>query len=464
MNSNSNSIGVGEFINPNPGIYFGDRNESFKTMILNVLKKYKVKKSIRDILTTEENLTLYGCAFTSDTADINNNYEVYEQLGDVSCNKALVSYFYTIFPFLKKREGVKVVARLRINYASKDTFAEIAEKLGFLPYISASYYTLEKERKSLLEDVFEAFIGVTESIIDDYYREKGLIGIGYACIYKIITGIFETKDISLDYSKLYDAKTRLKEVFDMYKNNIGNAVYEERKNDNKETKIKIFMQLGNDKKILSESQSTHLNKSEIEQVASEIAINKLRELGYEKKVSRFYNEIKCKERVKFELKNGEGGEGGEGGSEKNEDKNEDKTTKEILREEKRKIILNVIENKPSNINNLYFTFGKSKYRNKNNYKSTILSHFCKLKDFIGMRECIKFKSDINCVDTESMTCIDYLIIGCKNLSKKEITKLSKIMKMLENNFNISKNVYDNYYKYLLEIFPNKFEDFNINII
>ena len=63
--------------------------------------------------------------------------QIKKQMGDLTINKFIVNYSYKRFPQLKCTEGVKVVARLRINYGSRQSFSEIAEKLGIWNYISA---------------------------------------------------------------------------------------------------------------------------------------------------------------------------------------------------------------------------------------------------------------------------------------------------------------------------------------
>lgn len=119
-------------------------------------------------------------------------------------------YFYDRFPQLNCPAGVAVIARLKIVYASKNSFQDIAEKLGFWPYIKASQNEKDQKRKSLLEDVFEAFIGATQQILDDEYE----LGFGFTIVCRILKGIFDEIPISLEYEELYDAKTRLKEYFD----------------------------------------------------------------------------------------------------------------------------------------------------------------------------------------------------------------------------------------------------------
>ena len=147
-------------------IYIGPRDKEFETLIRNILKTGKLQTKYINILMTPANMTLFGQAFTASSADPVQNFEVFEQLGDLSANKFIVSYMYDRFPQLNCSEAVKIVARLRINYGAKQSFFKIAQNLGFWPYISASVEQRSRQMRPLLEDVFEAFIGVTEYIID----------------------------------------------------------------------------------------------------------------------------------------------------------------------------------------------------------------------------------------------------------------------------------------------------------
>jgi len=194
---------------------------------MGLLQRGKLKPKYIDILTNESAMKYYGYAFTAASADSLNNYERFEQIGDVSANKFIVWYAYRRFPQLDCTSGVKVVARLRINYGAKETFAPLAEKLGFWDYISAASEGTKKNtkyrdrhKKDLLEDTFEAFIGCTEYLLDKGYRT----GVGYAIVYDILKSIFDDLDISLRFEDLFDAKTRLKETFDMFQE-LGELVY-----------------------------------------------------------------------------------------------------------------------------------------------------------------------------------------------------------------------------------------------
>ena len=77
-----------------------------------------------------------------------------------------------------------------------------------------------RDKKDLLEDTLEAFIGCTEYLLDKAYRP----GVGYAIVYDILSDIFDEIPISLRFEDLYDAKTRLKETFDTFPE-IGHWAY-----------------------------------------------------------------------------------------------------------------------------------------------------------------------------------------------------------------------------------------------
>jgi dsRNA-specific ribonuclease len=195
---------------PKTTVLMGLRDESFKAMLINIFKMGKISPKYFDILTNENSMREYEKVFTSSGADPKNNYQVYEILGDSTANKCIVWYFYRRFPQLHCPDGVKVIARLKINYVGKKEFASIGEGLGFFNYITATVEEKTFKKISLLEDVFEAFIGLTEYLLDSHFQ----IGVGYSIVYEIFESIFDKKEISLKYEDLYDAKTRVKEFFD----------------------------------------------------------------------------------------------------------------------------------------------------------------------------------------------------------------------------------------------------------
>jgi dsRNA-specific ribonuclease len=203
-------------------IFTGNRGARFQKLIRGLLKRGKLSEKNLDLYTNEESMKVYAQAFTAASADEDVNYEMYEQLGDVTANKFIVWYMYRRFPQLKHPLGVKVVARLRINYGARQTFSQLGERLGFWDFISASVEDRGRKKKDLLEDCVESFIGATEMLID----MNSSIGVGNAVAYNILKSVFDEIDISLEYEDLYDAKTRIKELFDFNKDTLGKLKYE----------------------------------------------------------------------------------------------------------------------------------------------------------------------------------------------------------------------------------------------
>ena len=269
-------------------IFEAPRDISFTNFLRNLLKKGKLKEKYINILLDKDSLKEYSNAFTSDTADELNNYEIYEQLGDLAINKFIVHYMYNRFPILKKSaKYVKIVARLRINYGSKQTFFDIAQNLGFWNFITASDQERSTKMKSLCEDTFESFIGVTESLLDSKIRN----GVGYAIVYDILSSIFDDIYISLKYEDLFDNKTRLKELFDHFgKDAVGTLEYVDTKDMT--TKIStsiIYQNLGFSKIQLG--QGSAALKADAQQRAAQNALAKLKNMGYVKPVDEIYKEI-----------------------------------------------------------------------------------------------------------------------------------------------------------------------------
>ena len=189
------------------------------------------------------------------------------------------------FPKLLCSQGVKVVARLRINYGAKQSFSSIAESLGFWNFITASEEERGRCKKPLLEDVFEAFIGATEYLID----MKILECVGYSVIHNILQNLFDKIPISLKYEDLYDSKTRLKELFDFYGSDVlGILKYDCVKNiEEKITYATVTRFIGNQQIILGEGAASL--KIDAEQKAAAKAIESLKRKGFTKPVPEIYS-------------------------------------------------------------------------------------------------------------------------------------------------------------------------------
>jgi dsRNA-specific ribonuclease len=200
-------------VNDQSPIRRGVRGPEFKDFISRMVARGKLTEKYIDILSSDESMRVYEIAFTSASADPDNSYEILELLGDVTCNRSLLWYFQRkFFPNLSSKENVKILARMKIVYASKNVFSPIALRAGFLKFISAREEDFKYNFKSLCEDALEAFFGATEHLLDINIRN----GVGGAICYDILASFLDEMVFETTYDKLLDNITRLKELGDAH--------------------------------------------------------------------------------------------------------------------------------------------------------------------------------------------------------------------------------------------------------
>jgi len=222
--------------------------------------------------------------------DKQRNYEWFEIMGDSTLNKCIVWYVSRRFPILQNAEGVKVIARLKINMVSKKKFSEIAQSIGMDRFVRYDVNELPAYNSialhSMMEDVFEAFFGATEWLVDKLVEP----GAGYGICYAIIAKILDRTEISLDYNDLYDAVTRLKETFDICKTRLpGTIRYENRREDH--TQFVTVLHVGpNGTSVLGRGQAHTLD--EAKQIAAGKAILLLEKRGISKPIPPYYLKIR----------------------------------------------------------------------------------------------------------------------------------------------------------------------------
>ena len=197
-------------IQKDPTPCLGKRGSEFRKFIEGLLAKGNMKQKYIDLLTDAESMDVYTQVFTHISIDPIGNYERFEILGDVTCNKFLVWYFSRRFPKLFSTAGVKILAELKIKHGSKVMLAPISRENGFVPFISAIKGEFDTSETSLCEDVFEAFIGATEFLLDTRIR----FGVGYAICYNILKVLLDDKHIGITYQELHPPISRVKELFD----------------------------------------------------------------------------------------------------------------------------------------------------------------------------------------------------------------------------------------------------------
>ncbi len=272
-------------------IYFGSRDKDFVETILSFLARGKLRQEYIRLLTDDESMKVWSMVLTAKSADPVNNYELYETLGDGVANNALVYYLVRRFPQINCPDGVPVLARLKINLVSKDTYRQLnSEHLGFWPFISASVEMRNTKMKQLLEDTFEAAMGALVLLVDAKIRQ----GAGAAIAYNIIESLFDRMEISLAFEDLVDAKTRLKETVDAFKSvgpvvngrpmpPLGEVVYRNQRNAmtkmHSVSAVRLESRNGRPLETVLGTGSAHILK-DAEQHAAKMALDRLKAMGY----------------------------------------------------------------------------------------------------------------------------------------------------------------------------------------
>ena len=198
-------------------------NPNFKIFIISLLERLDLNHQSLANFTDEESMIEFSRAFTHKTWSKTFNYERYEFLGDTIINDAVAHYISLTFPHI---QNVAWMTRIKHTLISKKYLASLAHKAKFLdfirygeelkPILSGSYEkanaTLNKEYLSILEDVFEAFIGALRDIVD----KKTVDGIGGIIARQMVHTFLDKKTIPVAYDDIFDPKSRLKEIYDKY--------------------------------------------------------------------------------------------------------------------------------------------------------------------------------------------------------------------------------------------------------
>jgi len=237
-------------------------NPEFISMIRNILsKRARLPDEYIKAITTQSNMKELEVAFThpSFNPTSNSNYEFYEFIGDSTVNKCIVWYCKRRFPRLHNEKGVQKFSQLKANLVSKRSLSSLADTIHFWKYIRMSVEIQKRDKRKVLEDVFEAFIGCLENIIDQSINMHS----GYGVCYTIISTILEGITISLKETDLKGPKTRLKEIFDKSRT-LNNLVYEvvENKKENNMFKVQSVGIIDGIRVIMGHGQSNIKRQAE----------------------------------------------------------------------------------------------------------------------------------------------------------------------------------------------------------
>ena len=461
----------------NTGIHFGLRGSEFKNFITSILvsnKNHKLSPNDILLLTNSESMTKYRNAFTSKHVDVKNNYELYEHLGDVLYNYAIVTYKYKRFPQIKTTNRVSIAAVISNILKSKATLFKIASSLGFEKFITTTKnHLFGNQRTTVFEDVFEAFIGCTKDILDSVYDDNGAYS--YYVIYDIIAYILDTQiKLTLSYEGLVDPISRLKETVDLI-NYENTRLYREKTKytDMKcirayEIKNKKYIENGlyycvkylsvYQHLLADKEKAFKLNSSyerdlghmlgfsygetekEAEEKASEEAITYLAEKGLRRPVPEEYENL----------------------DENETESKVDYTEEYLIQEYTGKEIQNGViqKNKTEfDINGQYCTKFKFGIRT---YTSTLLAMFCSNRNIEAAKLCLEMGADIYCLDSDGSSILDLLFIGsideslCKRFMRNILSKKN------ENKLKMQKCIYTIFYsKYQDPYFAKHLSDIEI---
>lgn len=393
---------------------------AFKTLIVNVLTRYgQVEKRVAEQL-YDENASGYSQVFTSASIDETVNYEIYEQLGDIACNHAIVNYAYKAFPELSKTPaGVNIVARIRIKWGSKECMCRFGERLGFWPFISASSEFRSTKKKALLEDVFEAFCGFNERLFDAKYG----MGCGYSVVFSIVSKVLEASRISLAYEELWDPITRRKELVEYYflrKSEVGlPPLINKFDKTSAGVVCNVMMYKGGRYPILPNGRAdftkseggrpelfvsaTGSTMDDANSRASELVIAKLGTQGITKAPPEIYQ-------LFLE------------GNKKRSLAEEQTTTTVSAKLGELGITLNDLHQFDLRMNRLHVQVSKR----------SILAQFAKLKNFKGVCACLSLGADPLALDTRGYTLLDFLFMDSDSENEVEVRSMKKIIKKLKD--------------------------------
>lgn len=255
----------------------------FTSMLRRVLSRSLTHQYI-DKLLDREGIAFYKQAFTHSSHNEAVNYEIMEFLGDATLNKAIVWYLFKRFPQLSTPYGVRVLSRLKIHMVSKRSFCMLAQKLGFNEHIIASDEVKATNMSKVSEDVLESFFGTTELLVDMKLGN----GLGNVVCSDIIGSVLDTIDISLEYESLYDAKTRLKELFDSLRSDLTELKYVSQRIESQHhvqttCKVKgVYCVIGRGVAYI---------KADAEQQGAEAGLHYLKTMGYFKEVPKEHLEF-----------------------------------------------------------------------------------------------------------------------------------------------------------------------------
>ncbi len=177
-----------------------ETREKYQKFVRELLSQAGVGSGSLKQITDEEGMKIFTQAITTKDKNPRKNYERMEFLGDGIAKGCISSFLYHTLP---DEDDQGKLTNARINLESKRSFARFAEDLGFWEFVRATDEEREGKKTSILEDVFEAFIGAISLAVDrvNFLNEPTpkTGGMGFIVACRFLENIL--KDVRLDLRK-----------------------------------------------------------------------------------------------------------------------------------------------------------------------------------------------------------------------------------------------------------------------
>ena len=197
----------------------------FKRFIKEILL-YKClfeRKTYDKYFDTPASWSIIRQAFIHESLKLQTNYELLEHEGDSVVNNVARAYISLKFPKIVNVSWKSQIGHMLI---SKKALSEIAIQNGFTKHIAFSDELRKRiemfddptdcrDFLSMNEDVLEALCGAISRICWKISSNPATaFGIGSAACFNLISNFFDQIKISIRYEDIFDAKSRLKRLFD----------------------------------------------------------------------------------------------------------------------------------------------------------------------------------------------------------------------------------------------------------
>jgi dsRNA-specific ribonuclease len=214
-----------------------EKELTFEDFLTELLRRGRVKDEHIAVFLAPENLAEAQISFTHSSFDPDHNYEEYEYYGDPVINEFVPWYIHARYPKIK---SIKWLTRIKHNLISKKFLAQLARRQGLEKFIRfGENLTTKKGVQFLLKDVIEelqvksipeivghpaafTYLSMLEDTMEAFFgwlvmtiQKSGFShGVAIQVCHNILRSFFDVEEISIEYDQVFDAVSRLKELYE----------------------------------------------------------------------------------------------------------------------------------------------------------------------------------------------------------------------------------------------------------